>query len=158
LCKPQKGEKVSLYDLGAVRARNKNKAHSQCLELFEKSGLTKADLAKMLGKKPEQITRWLAGPGNITLDTLSDLVFALSGEFFVLEFRDDLARAKSNRCSPDWLQPPAIEDGSHWESVTVSSSNSGYLKTSEAKTGNTPKLAITVMPPKSNQNERFRKT
>jgi hypothetical protein len=56
----------------------------------------------MLHKKPEQITRWLGGPGNMTLDTISDLIFATSGQFFKVVCVDDLSKGKSNRCMSDW--------------------------------------------------------
>jgi transcriptional regulator with XRE-family HTH domain len=49
--------------------------------LDEKSkGLTKATLARRLGKAPEQITRWLASPGNLRLDTVSDILLAMRHE------------------------------------------------------------------------------
>ncbi|MBW7922626.1 MAG: helix-turn-helix transcriptional regulator [Rubellimicrobium sp.] len=104
LSEPDRGARVHLYDLAAIRARNKNKAHSFLLDTFKESGLSKAEIAGMLGKKPEQITRWLAGPGNLTLDTLSDLIFVMSGQTFTLQARDELARGKSNQRHPDWLQ------------------------------------------------------
>jgi plasmid maintenance system antidote protein VapI len=117
LSKPERGVKIHPFNLGVVRTRNKNKAHSLLLELFEDSNLSKADLAKMLGKKPEQVTRWLAGPANITLDTLSDLIFAMKGEFFTVQCKDELSRAKTNRQSPDWLvQANTIQN---WQPVLV---------------------------------------
>lgn len=117
LSKPTRGAKIHPFDLGLVRTRNKNKAHSLLLEMFEESNLSKADLAKMLDKKPEQITRWLAGPGNLKLDTLSDLIFAMKGEFFVVQCKDELARGKSNRQSPSWLSP-SIEEA-RWKQVSA---------------------------------------
>lgn len=39
--------------------------------------LTQAEIARRLGKRPEQITRLLSGPGNWTLETLSDLFLAI---------------------------------------------------------------------------------
>ena len=109
LSKPKRGEAIPSFDLGFVRGRNKNRAHSVLLEAFAESGFTKAQLAKMVNKKPEQITRWLGGPGNLTLDSLSDLVFALKGEFFTVQFLNDLERAKSNRCLYEWWSA-SIED------------------------------------------------
>ncbi len=49
-------------------------------EMAEKHGLTKRDVAIALGKDPAQITRWLSGPGNWTLDTVSDLLLAMNAE------------------------------------------------------------------------------
>ena len=102
-----------------VRARNKNKAHSLLLELFKDSDLSKADLARMLGKKPEQVTRLLAGPGNITLDTLSDLIFALKGKFFTVQCKDELSKAKTNRQGPDWLIQTNTTQ--NWQRISVPS-------------------------------------
>jgi transcriptional regulator with XRE-family HTH domain len=46
---------------------------------YRSKGKTRAQLAERLGKRPEQIIRWLSGPGNLTIDTLSDLLLGLSG-------------------------------------------------------------------------------
>lgn len=58
--------------------------HEKVLEEFRRQEgagqLTKAKLARRLGKKPEQITRWLASPSNWTLDTLSDLLVGMGVE------------------------------------------------------------------------------
>lgn len=131
LSKPTRGVKIHPFDLGLVRTRNKNKAHSLLLEMFEESSLSKADLAKMLDKKPEQITRWLAGPGNLKLDTLSDLIFAMKGEFFVVQCKDELARGKSNRRSPEWLSWPTGEP--KWEPVSVASGSPDTTQTPKVK-------------------------
>jgi hypothetical protein len=42
--------------------------------------MTRGFLARRLGKKPEQITRWLGAPGNWTLETLSNLLVAMGYE------------------------------------------------------------------------------
>ncbi|MFA9232385.1 MAG: hypothetical protein ACEQSU_16835 [Microgenomates group bacterium] len=110
LSKPKKGEKIDLFDIAFVRARNRNKAHSALLEEFVSSEITKAELAVMLDKRPEQITRWLAGPSNLTLDTLSDLIFALRGNFIELQSKDELSRGKSNARSPEWLRYTDVKE------------------------------------------------
>jgi ribosome-binding protein aMBF1 (putative translation factor) len=51
--------------------------NEQLNEAILKLGVSKAELAKRLGKRPEQITRWLSSPCNLELETLSDLALAL---------------------------------------------------------------------------------
>jgi transcriptional regulator with XRE-family HTH domain len=46
---------------------------------FKKSGLSQAVLARRLDKEPAQLSRLLSGPGNLTVDTISDLLFAING-------------------------------------------------------------------------------
>lgn len=123
LSKPRTGEQIPIFNLGYVRARNKNRAHSLLLTMFRDSGLKRSDLAAMLGKKPEQITRWLSGPGNLTLDTLSDLIFALKGEFFEVRGVDELAKPKSNCGSPLWLRPGRGDDPQSTSYITASGSD-----------------------------------
>ena len=70
--------------LAYFRARLTNLLHEAVLELFIKAesekGLTRAELARRIGRKPEQVTRWLGSPGNWTLETLSDLLTAMGHE------------------------------------------------------------------------------
>ena len=75
--------------LGYFQGRLRNKLYSALMQLFldeKKLGFTRADLARRLGKRPEQVTRWLAGPGNLKIDTLSDLLLAMGHEL-VIEVR-----------------------------------------------------------------------
>ena len=66
------------------RARLKNRIHAMVLDYFvllvKDKGFTKADLARRLDKRPEQITRWLGSPSNLTLDTVSDLLLGMGRE------------------------------------------------------------------------------
>lgn len=105
--RPAKGEPIPVGTLAYARARARNKAHAQLLLAMKDSGITRADLARMLGKRPEQLTRWLGGPGNLTIDTLADILFATQG--VMLDFvRDDvLAKPPRNNVGPDWLDGAA---------------------------------------------------
>jgi hypothetical protein len=80
---------LSIGHLGYFQGRLRNKLFSEMLGLFlrkKEHGFTRADLARRLGKRPEQVTRWLAGPGNLKIDTLSDLLLAMGHEL-VIEVR-----------------------------------------------------------------------
>lgn len=70
--------------LAYFRGRLTNKVHELVLSEFaaqEREGkTTRADLARNVHRKPEQITRWLGSPGNWTLETLSDLLLGMGLE------------------------------------------------------------------------------
>ncbi len=74
-------EKLDPVTLGYFQGLAQNEAHETVLELFLKMAvsdkLTRAFIARRLGKSPEQITRWLSAPGNWTLDTLTNLLLAM---------------------------------------------------------------------------------
>ena len=75
---------LSKKALGYFRARLKNGLHqlvlTEFLKLVANKGFSRADLARRIGKRPEQITRLLGAPGNWELDTVSDLLLAMGYE------------------------------------------------------------------------------
>src|SRR6476620_8103448 len=81
LSKPTGAEPIKATTFGYLRARTKRRAYDLVIREFKKSGLTQADLARRLGKphRTDQISKLLSGPGNWTLDTVADLLFAISG-------------------------------------------------------------------------------
>lgn len=96
------------FQISYFGERFRNRLHAEVLKLFDRAsrerGLTKADLARRLNKRPEQITRWLAAPGNWTLDTVSQLMLAMGYEPTVGS--QLLAENKtSNYCHPVALKP-----------------------------------------------------
>jgi DNA-binding phage protein len=78
------GEPIPLGKLAYFRERLRNKLHEiislEFIRQHHERGLTKADMARRIGRKPEQVTRWLGAPGNWTLDTVSDLLLAMGSE------------------------------------------------------------------------------
>lgn len=95
-------------DVYYYRARNKNRVFEKLVSFFaaeaERTGITKKALAEMLDRDPAQITRWLSAPGNLTLDSISDLLLALGAEmdYDVAKFSE---RGLSNFTHP--FMPPA---------------------------------------------------
>lgn len=76
--------KASKRDLAFYRQRLKNRVFASIAQFFAdeaKAGrATKKDIADVLGRDPAQITRWLNAPSNMTLETISDLLFAMDAE------------------------------------------------------------------------------
>jgi transcriptional regulator with XRE-family HTH domain len=85
------------------------KAFSLLQREFKKSGITQADLALRMGKGADRISRILGSPGNLTLDTMSEVLFALSGgepEYGVYYPLDAPPR---NQIKPEWLESTAAQ-------------------------------------------------
>jgi transcriptional regulator with XRE-family HTH domain len=90
------------------RQRNKNRVFEKIITLFaeeaERQGITKKQIAERLKSDPAQINRWLSAPGNLTLDSVSDLLLALDSEMDYLAIRFS-ERAKPNYVHPLMAQP-----------------------------------------------------
>ena len=78
------GETIPSEKRAYFGARLRNRLYhfiiSKFLEQESAGKLTKAELARRIGRKPEVITRLLASPGNWKVDTVSDLLLGISGE------------------------------------------------------------------------------
>jgi len=74
---------LSKKALGYFRGRLSNKLYQLVINEFKKresAGFSRAKLARRIRKKPEQITRLLSGPGNWTIETVSDLMLGMGFE------------------------------------------------------------------------------
>ena len=78
------GKKIPFGKLAYFRERFRNRLYDLVISVFlnqEKTKkLTRADVARRIQRRPEQVTRWLGAPGNWTIDTVSDLILAMGGE------------------------------------------------------------------------------
>lgn len=99
-------EPIPLGKLAYFRGRLRNRLYEFILTEFmkrqDKEKLAKADLARRIGRRPEQVSRWLGAPGNWTLDTVSDLMLAMGTE---PEFSASslVERRPRNFAAPEWL-------------------------------------------------------
>jgi hypothetical protein len=102
LSDPIPGERVSPDTFHYWRARAKREAYDLVLSEFKKSGITKTELARRMGKTLPEVSRMLGGPANWTIATVSDLLFAIAGGLpkwsMVLP-----RRARRNDTRPHWL-------------------------------------------------------
>ena len=100
------------------QARLRNRLFNFILTKFgeqQKNGLTQAALARRIGKKPDVVNRRLGSPGNLTLDTLSDLLLGISAEEFNPGSSKLLNRSPRNY--------------SHWEKLISLSDQSATTRT-----------------------------
>jgi len=74
-------EPFTARQIAMIEGTAQNVAHSAVLDLLEKlvreKNITRAFIARRLGRDPAQITRWLGSPGNWTLQTLGLLMAAM---------------------------------------------------------------------------------
>ncbi|MBQ1886391.1 MAG: helix-turn-helix transcriptional regulator [Bacteroidales bacterium] len=61
---------------------------NRLFSLLNNRGLSKIELAKSLGKRPSEVTKWLSGQHNFTLRTIS-MLSAFFGEPLIQVYNDD---------------------------------------------------------------------
>jgi hypothetical protein len=84
------GRPIPVGKLEYFRARLQSRLHQLVLDEWlrqEDQGLTQAELARRIGRKPEVINRLLGAPGNWTVNTVSDLLIGMGAEPELALFR-----------------------------------------------------------------------
>jgi hypothetical protein len=104
LSKPDGRIPIDPASLAYFRQRNRGLAYSIVINEFEKSGISQADLAARLHKGADQISRCLGSPGNWTMDTYSDLLFAISGGAPTYGVSYPLELSPRNQVCPEWME------------------------------------------------------
>lgn len=108
------GRPIPLGKLAYLRERTRNVLYDFIVTKFIKAseqGLSQAELARRIGKKPEVINRWLSSPGNWRIDTISDLLVGIDAEELEPHSVSLLDRAPRNQIFPEWLtnHQPSLE-------------------------------------------------
>jgi hypothetical protein len=91
--------------LAYLGERARNNCYDFVIRKFRSSGLTKAELARRLGKGADRINHLLASPGNWTVDTMAELLAGIAGEEFVPASASFSGRAQRNVTQADILSP-----------------------------------------------------
>lgn len=92
------------------QARLQHRLYDYVVSKFQQKakseGLTKANLARRIGRKPEIITRLLGSPGNWRLETVSDLLLGISAEELDMSSTSLLGRIPRNFTQLNWNATP----------------------------------------------------
>lgn len=100
LAEPQDDGRISGRTLAYVSEAAREQLYDLVVQNCIETGVTKATLAKRLGKDPGQISRLLGAPGNWTIDTFAELLFAINGSMLDARSYLPLKQAVSNRRAP----------------------------------------------------------
>ena len=77
-------KKTTNYDAAIFSQRYKNSVYEEVIKAVEKAaeecGTTRSGIAGTLGYSKAHISRLLSGPSNWTLDTISNLLYAVDAE------------------------------------------------------------------------------
>ncbi len=139
LVEPTGDDRIPAGHLAYFTARNRRKIYSAVIKAFKDSGLTQIQLAKRLGKRPDVICRWLSGPGNWEIDTVSILLFGISGGELGYRVVHPLRQSPRNYKTPEWLNRSSSANNDTSSVVTlningpVASSIKSGTDTSNAK-------------------------
>lgn len=72
---------IRSYWIGYFREGFRASLQRELLEAFDvakaKRGLTRADLARKIGRRPEQVSRWLSSAANLEAETISDMALGV---------------------------------------------------------------------------------
>jgi hypothetical protein len=74
----------NVHDKFYYRQRTRNKVWEAVIKALDRAydlhGTKRKDIAQFLGVPASQVSRWLAGPSNWEIDTVSDLLLAAGAE------------------------------------------------------------------------------
>lgn len=97
------GGKISPKSLAYLAERARSNCYDYVMRRFGGSKLSKAELARRIGKDPAQINRMLATSGNWTIGTMAELLAAISEEEFIPSSLPLAGRAARNFTQADLL-------------------------------------------------------
>ena len=89
--------------IGPLITRKQRDSVFALLEKAKTESLTKAELARRIGRRPEIVTRLLGSPGNWRLETVSDLLLGIGAEELDMSATSLLNRSLRNYSHESWV-------------------------------------------------------
>lgn len=103
---------ISENTLAYLQERAKMRLYDYIVRKFlerEEDGLTRAQLARRIGKSPEIVTRLLGAPGNWTIETVADLLVGIASEELKPDSESLIDRPKRNYAGAFYTPPQQSE-------------------------------------------------
>jgi hypothetical protein len=135
---PLSGDPIPPGQLAYFQERFKTRIFNILTDEFDRQcqldpSLTKATIARRIRRRPEQITRWLSGPNNLELESVSDLFLGICGEepsvaatpLIRQTEEQTLDERQSATASALVIEPEA--SAAHLMKVNILGAGSGYL-------------------------------
>lgn len=116
LAEPTGEERISDFTLGYVTEMAREEVFDMLATACVEAGVPRNQIAKRLGKEPAQISRMLNSPGNFTIDTIAQTLFAINGNMFRMAPYSPLMEPKSNAREPynDTMAHSSGENFVYW--------------------------------------------
>jgi hypothetical protein len=102
LSKPAGDDGIPAAVFAYLQTRTRMRAFTLVQKEFERSKINKATLAARMKRDPAQLTRLLGAPGNWTLNTVADLLWAISGAVPTFSLEYPLDKKPRNMTKPQW--------------------------------------------------------
>lgn len=121
---------LSAGTLAYLEARARNSFYDFIMTKFkdaERGGLSRAQLARRINKRPDQISHMLGAPGNWTLGTITALLVGICREELLPASESFLGRPSRN------FQPEDFVNDGQWARQELSTGTSTVVMTSHIK-------------------------
>ena len=111
-----------IHDIAYYRQRTQNRVWEAVVHALERAnaidGTRKKDVAEFLGVPRSQVSRWLSGPSNWGIDTMSDLLLSAGAEmdFSPVRFEDRVPQNEHHDLNAQW--PTTMSEVSAGSSAT----------------------------------------
>ncbi len=80
---------ASLAPVAVRRIETRMQVAKMLYDYLSIRGISQQEFASMMGKQPSEVSKWLSGNHNFTIDTLSDIGYYLNTDFLIR--RDETA-------------------------------------------------------------------
>jgi len=106
------------------RARNRMLVAAKIDDAIISKGWKKTDFARKIGKNPSEVTKWLSGTHNFTIDTLSDIEDLLGINLLnIVEKENEMYYYFSGSVQSD----PLPEVGFPWPGAAINLPNESFI-------------------------------